>query len=103
MIYLKSQLDGFKVILGNYLLHACYLVTLLLAIRPPDYPPTTEDETKLSEKGLYWLLVGYHFILMVISFCETWTWPSRFREWAAIGTIFAICLVIYICQEWVFF
>ena len=74
MIYLKSQLDGFKVILGNYLLHICYLVTLLLAIRPPDYPDVKKEE-RMSAMWLYWILIGYHLVLSATNFLETWVWP----------------------------
>lgn len=42
MLYLKSAVDGFKVVLGGVVLNIIVLLTICIAVRPPEY----DDEEK---------------------------------------------------------
>ena len=37
MFYLKFVSDGFKVIIGPWIVHMAQFLTLMIMIRPPDY------------------------------------------------------------------
>ena len=59
-VHIKSSIDGFKVMLGSWYLNLVVLITLIVAVRPPDYEA---DEAKTKEaRQLYIILIAYHFV-----------------------------------------
>ena len=65
MLNLKSCVDGFKVVLGGFVLNLVVCLTLCIGVRPPKYA----SESKTNEAlWLYAFLVVYHFIFCLIKF-----------------------------------
>ena len=99
MLYLKSSVDGFKVILGGFCLNLVIFLTLVTAIRPPEYPD--EDRT-IQARNLYIMLVIYHLSFTVIKYLSDIIYPKFFRDKSAIIMIFAVALLTYLCQDWLY-
>ena len=99
MLNLKSSVDGFKVVLGGYVLNLVVFLTLCIAVRPPQYP--TEERTN-EAKWLYALLIAYHFIFFLIKLLIMGKAPKYFRDKIALIMICAISLLIYLCQKWLY-
>ena len=94
MLHLKSSVDGFIVILGSSYLNLVIFLTLVIAIRPPEYL----DERKTSQaRYLYFMLVVYHLAFAVIKYLADFRFPKWFRDKAAIIMIFAVALLTYLC------
>ena len=99
MLNLKSSVDGFKVVLGGYLLNLVVFLTLVIAVRPPEYP--TEERTN-EAKLLYGFLIVYHFAFAVIKYLVLNIAPKGFRNKFALIMICAISLLIYLCHSWLY-
>ena len=94
MLYLKSSVDGFKVILGGFALNLVVFLTLIISVRPPEYP----DENKTRQaRNLYILLVIYHLCFTVVKYLSDFIYPRFFRDKSAIIMIFAVALLTYLC------
>ena len=63
MLYLKSSVDGFKVVLGGVILNLMVFLTICIAVGPPEYD--NEEKTR-SAKWLYGGLIVYHFTFAFI-------------------------------------
>lgn len=37
MLFLKNAIDGFKLIIGGFVIHAVFLLVMIIALRPPKY------------------------------------------------------------------
>ena len=94
MLYLKSSVDGFKVILGGFVMNLVIFLTLIISVRPPEYPDA--DKTKLA-RNLYIILVVYHFCFTVIKYLTEFICPRIFVERSALIMIFAVALLTYLC------
>ena len=94
MLHLKSSVDGFKVILGSMMLNLVIFLTLIIAVRPPEYP----DERKTTQaRNLYIMLVVYHLGFCVISYLSEFIIPKYFRNKSTFTMIFAVVLLTYLC------
>jgi len=67
MIDLRSCIDGFRVILGGYIIHLAAFLALVCTIRtPPEY---TDDPTKTENaRTIFISLAVLHSILFVVRF-----------------------------------
>ena len=94
MLHLKSSVDGFKVILGGFCLNLVIFLTLIIAVRPPEYP---DDRRTTQARYLYIMLVVYHLGFCVIKYLSDFRFPKYFRDKSAIIMIFAVALLTYLC------
>ena len=94
MLHLKSSVDGFKVILGGLYMNAVVFLTLIIAVRPPQY----SDERKTTQaRNLYIMLVIYHLSFCVIKWLSDFIIPKFFRDKSSIIMILAVALLTYLC------
>ena len=94
MLHLKSSVDGFKVILGSITMNLVIFLTLIIAIRPPEYL----DERKTAQaRNLYIMLVVYHLSFCLMKFLSDFIIPKFFRDKSSIIMIFAVALLTYLC------
>ena len=94
MLHLKSSVDGFKVILGGFCLNLVIFLTLIIAVRPPEY---SDDRRTTQARYLYIMLVVYHLAFCVIKWLSDFRFPKYFRDKSAIIMIFAVALLTYLC------
>ena len=93
-IHLKSSIDGFKVMLGSWYINLGVLLTLMIAVRPPDYDA---DETKTKEaSNLYIILIAYHFLLSGGKFYLEFHKPEFYITIAAVAMMLPLLLQIYL-------
>ena len=94
MLHLKSSIDGFKVILGGLYMNAVIFLTLIIAVRPPEYP----DERKTTQaRMLYIMLVIYHLSFCVVRYLSDFVVPKFFRDKSSIIMILAVAMLTYLC------
>ena len=94
MLHLKSSIDGFKVILGGLYMNAVIFLTLIIAVRPPEYP----DERKTTQaRNLYIMLVIYHLSFCVVRYLSDFVVPKFFRDKSSIIMILAVAMLTYLC------
>ena len=99
MLVLKSPIDGSRVIIGNFVGHFLLFLTLIIAVRPPEY----EDQTKTRKaKLLYSFLVIYHFAFTVMDFLFIDAKGLDYRTKFGVLIMIPILLVIILCNEWLF-
>ena len=77
MLYLKSSVDGFKVVLGGVVLNFVVFLTICIAVRPPEYE--TEEKTRAA-KWLYGVLIAYHLIFAIIKLSSQSFAARYFRD-----------------------
>ena len=95
MFYLKSNLDGFKVIIGPWIVHLAQLLTIFITIRPPEYQDN-EEKTR-SASSIYAVLVIGHFFIAALKYCTCMV----SNVLAPMYTVFMLtCVVtlIYLCD-----
>ena len=95
MFYLKSNIDGFKVIIGPWIVHIAQFLTIIITIRPPEYPDN--DEKTSAASSIYAVLVVGHFFVAALKLCTS----IITNVLAPIYTVFMLaCVVtlIYLCD-----
>ena len=95
MFYLKSNLDGFKVIIGPWIVHLAQFLTIIITIRPPEYLDNEEKTSAAS--SIYAVLVIGHFFIAALKYCTC----HITNVLAPIYTVFMLgCVVtlIYLCD-----
>ena len=104
MINLLSTVDGFKVIMGGWIVNLAALMTLVLAIRtPPDYGDDTDEDINrtLHAKLIFSGLVLMHTFLCVVKYLSLhvtrWFW-----DLLVLLSLINIVIMIYICQRWLY-
>ena len=95
MINLNSLVDGFAVIIGSYLMNAIMFLTLLFAVRVPDF-----DDDRNAVKP-YLLVVFLHFALSVLRYHNLYYSNVSFilisvAMFAVVGTI------VYLSSHWIY-
>ena len=94
-VHLKSSIDGFKVMLGSWYLNLAVLITLIVAVRPPEYD---NDDAKTKEaRQLYILLIAYHLVLSVGKYYVEYYRTRLYIKIFAIATMMPLALQIYLC------
>lgn len=66
-INLKSSITGFKVLTGGHMFNLAILLTILIAVRIPEYPE--DPKRSKNAKYLYIFLVGYHLFMGLMNYC----------------------------------
>ena len=98
MINLLSVTDGFKVILGSFLLHFAALATMIISVRPPEY----DDSDRTSgAQVIYYTLIAMHLVLGVVKYITTFVNDSMLM----INAIFMLSVVFILaclCEDWIF-
>ena len=100
MINILSTVDGFKVIMGSWIVNLAALLTLLLAIRsPPDYGE--DSQRTYHAKLLFSGLVLIHLFLGIVKYVSLFL--SRvFWDWIVLFCLVNIVVMVYICQNWLY-
>lgn len=99
MHYLKSSIDGFKVVLGSYMQHILCIIMLAAAVRPPTFDG--DDDRTRNATILYGFLFPYHLLIGAVKYL----YMDMFATMAdKISVMMFLCVVlqIYICQYWVY-
>lgn len=65
MLNLKNAIDGFKLIIGSFVIHWVFILAMVIALRPPEY----EDEERTHEAlVIYIFLIFYHLAIGTIRY-----------------------------------
>ena len=99
MLNLKSVIDGFKVVMGSWLIHIAALLTMVIFVRPPDYP---EDAGKTREaKIVYSVLIILHFVLTIVKFVKLYV-SDKISMLGPAFMLIVVILLIHLIENWAF-
>ena len=94
-----SVIDGFKVILGSYLLHVAAFLSMIIAVRPPDYTDNPEQTEKA--KTIYYVLLTMHIVLAVLKYINIFV-NKKLMVVNAISMFGVILIFGHLCEDWIF-
>ena len=102
MIYNKSVLDGFAIVLGSMPIQFGMLMTLLLSIKIPRHMDNP-DKYAEEAKSMYELLIATHFIILTVKFLRQYLAYSHFMFYKAMlmGSLFLqLFSMNYVLGRW---
>lgn len=101
MLFLKNAIDGFKLIIGSFVIHIVFvlaMITMIITLGPPKY----EDEERSHEAlGIYIFLIFYHLALGAIRFWNLFG-SNKFRGNITIWMMLTVVVIILLCQRWIY-
>ena len=99
MIFLKNTIDGFKLVIGGFVMNIVLTIAMLCAVRPPTYD---DDEARTTEAlWTYVYLIFYHLILATIRYWNIFGsnyWRGNITLWM----MFAVITQVLLCQRWIY-
>lgn len=98
MINAKHIIDGFKIIIGGFMLNLCMFLTLIISVRPPDFE---DEELTRSAKIIFGSLIPYHLIL---GFVRYWSmfFGNELRAVISMVMLLVVIVITTISQQWVY-
>ena len=97
-MHTKAFVDGFELLIGSINLHIVCSLTIILALRPPQY----ENDQRTKEALVtYFSLIAFHLIQGVIRYCTIFV-TNRLRPFIAIFMMFPVVFTMYLSQRWVY-
>ena len=98
MLFLKNAIDGFKLVIGSFVIHCVFILTMVIALRPPKY----EDEERTNEAlGIYIFLIFYHLALGGVRYWNLFL-SNQFRANITIWMMLTVVVIILLCQRWIY-
>ena len=99
MLFLKNAIDGFKLIIGGFVIHAVFLLVMVIALRPPKYDDNEERTTEAL--CVYVFLIFYHLGMGLIRFWNVFQ-SNRFRGNMTLWLMLTVVFIILLCQRWIY-
>ena len=102
MINLKSVVDGFSVIIGPVWCNLACMLTLLITIRkPPEYENADDGDESWQAKGIFVLLIIFHFLCGLFKYLSTHVVPML-NEFTSVMMYATIAIDAILCYQWIF-
>jgi len=99
MIYLKNTIDGFKLVIGGFVMNIVLPLTMLIAVRVPTYE---DDEAKTKEALYFYIyLIVYHLALAAIRYWSLFM-SNWWRENITVCMLVAVITQVLLCHRWVY-
>ena len=99
MINLDSVIDGFRVIIGGFILNLVALVTIIIAVRPPEY----EDDEELTHTAfvIYITLLVNHLTLAAVRYLSLFQ-TRLLRDYMVCFMIVQVVIVCILSQRFIY-
>ena len=99
MLNLKSVIDGFKVVIGNWMVHIAALLTMIIFVRPEEY----NDDHGRSDRamGIYIALIIMHIVLALVKFIKMFV-TDEISIITPVFMLLVVIMTIYMCEDWFF-
>ena len=99
MLNLRSVVDGFKVIIGSFLIHIAALLAMAIAVRPADYPEDV-DRTERAKTTYIYLMV-LHAALAVVKYIKMFM-NDHVNILSPVFMLIEVVVMTDLCGNWVF-
>ena len=99
MVNLISTIDGFRVVIGSWMIHIAELLVIIISLhKPPVYP--TEERTTEATWLFCWLCI-MHFGMAVIKL-DTMYHSTAMWETITICLMLVCATMNWLCQSWLY-
>ena len=99
MFYLKFVSDGFKVIIGPWIVHMAQFLTLMIMIRPPDYED--DEEKTRAAHVIYGVLIAGHFGIGAMKY-YTMHVNGVLSPIYSVLMLSCVITLVYLCDKWIY-